>query len=430
MCASAELCIASVFAADRCTTLSAMTTLSQGTAPNSTVLLRRGALVWSGTPLSFAAALPVASNGVLFTSNAAINLYSGQLIWNTTVTANDNEDALVVGSQLVVCGVSPAFENECCSLSQSDGAMQWRVPLGSTGPVLYAWGGAGVVVQTVYNTSDPLHVQLLTLSPITGTVLWNRTIDVGWYLGWAGDVIFVNTFASSDSQAAGVSALNSSTGETIWSAAVEGSWNVTDGRPDVFFSGSALVINFKNSNHYHAFDVLSGRMLWATALHDYSCPGWPGMVSSASDTVLCTGQQSATLLNMSTGASIWSFEGPQLCAGGSAAALGPNATQLLFSFGGVPPNCTAMFSVSAVTGQLVWEGMMSQCPLQVIASEDAFFTVQFDNVNRFNAGSFSLEYEYVTPLMVSQQVQQAAVIDSIMLLVLLDGNSAMQAFWL
>ena len=326
-----------------------------------------------------------------------------------------------------MCGASETETNVCVTVAHATGATQWKTPLDSSGPVLYAYSGVAVIVQTVYNASDELHVQLLSLSVATGEVLWNRTVDAGWYLGWGAGLVLVNTFTTPDSPA-GIVALNASTGCTVWQAAFDGNWSGTDGSPDIFFAGPAVIVNFKLSHHYHALNLTSGAELWHAALADVSCPGWPGMVGAAPGTLLCAGQQSASLLNSSSGNVMWTIEGTQLCEGGSVVQVG-NTPQLLFAAGGTPPNCTFMFAVDAASGRLLWEGRQDHCPLGVVSTTSEFLAVTYDYINLFNATTYDLQCQFATPLMVANQVQEAAVIDDILLLALLDGNSAMQAFW-
>ena len=278
--------------------------------------------------MPLASMLPVAENDALYFSNAAVNMYTGQLIWNANVTANDNEYPWLFQDLVVVCGASQTtILNECCGLVQSDGSVAWRTQIASAGPVLYALSGNSLILQTFYNTSDPTQVQLLSISPLNGAVQWNRTIELGWFLGSTNNLLFVN-FYDSESSLAGLSAVDASNGQTVWRRPLDGNWTVTDGRPDVFLSGDLIVVNFKNSGLYSALNMTTGQVVWITSLADGSCPGWPGMIGASAGTVLCVGQLSSAMLNITTGALLWQFGESQLCSGGSVTNVGD---KLLFT---------------------------------------------------------------------------------------------------
>ena len=90
-----------------------------------------------------------------------------------------------------------------------------------------------------------------------------------------------------------------------------------------------------------------------------------------------------------------------------------------------------MFLIDSVSGQLLWEGAEQECPLEVFTVDGDLFSVQYNGINAYSGleTDLSLQRRYSTPLMVANQVQAASVINNIILLALLDGDSTLQALW-
>lgn len=436
-CAGLPDCIAAAFdqTTSVCVPLATVALLSWSAA-NSTFGAVKGGVVWSGAPMPSLDSLPWIDGPVMYFSNAAANVYNGSLIWSSSIWPNENDYPLVEADAVLVCGFAYPQGNSCASLNRISGDLLWNVSLNSIGPMLYTTATSGnLLVETEFSESGGDTISLLSLSAAKGDVLWNVSVSLGWYVLGVRDLAILNSFWSPNETAAGVLAVNTSTGLTEWTAVFPSeNWTAADGAPyaAAFIDDTVVVVNFRGSRVLHGLDPSTGRLLWRKELADGSCTVSTGLIRVASNVAVVVTASSVWGVNATDGSTLWRFEDAQLCGGGSVTLLPPVYTQLLFTRGGEYPYCAQQYIVDLHSGELVAiHTDPDGCPFQIFAAAGRLVVSHLTFVVTRNVTDLALLWNYSTPTMQEQTVDSMMVSpDATMLLCLLSGVPTIVSVWL
>ena len=269
-----------------------------------------GELAWKYKTGSGVDSSPAVVNDTVYVGSEddyvyALNATTGALLWKyKTGDAVESSPAVIGG--VVYVG---SDDDNVYAMNASIGTLIWNYT--TYGPVHSSPALAKGMVY-VSSTAPSLFVQdgiTYALNASTGTLVWNYTAPNNGLKGWmtnspvtAGGVVFVTAYYYAPTEYSLVSALNASTGASIWSFEYgdEGQSDLAIAG-DVVFIGTAM--NIPGINGFVlAFNASTGAFDWsnATGVDTFFSPSVAGGV------VFVGGDNKVFALNASTGTLDWS----------------------------------------------------------------------------------------------------------------------------
>ncbi len=247
-------------------------------------------------------AIPLVSNGVVYSGLYALRAQDGQALWKETHInlAQDGELILLAVANGVVYACTEAA---VYALNAADGSIRWRYPphtyMTVGGPLVVSVSNQTLIVGTQGSVDQPQTSAVYAVNTENGTLRWYHLM--GDYVG----ATFLNNVAYVSSGDMYLYAFNAIKGNVLWRSKL--------GYSAWYAPFMAKGILYTNSDGAYAVDSANGRILWHKSLGaDQSFSFDPSVVIDGTDFLSNTdGHGISTLyaLNASNGAEYWHSAG-------------------------------------------------------------------------------------------------------------------------
>ena len=231
----------------------------------------------------------------------------GKLQWASYAGLGDSGYLLAVDADSVYAAGSQDLVNQSIGrIQDSNGSVTWTM---SVNPET-AYGVAGVlggVVYSIVSDSASNGYDVWAINAASGSLQWKQSSPNYQELlvPPSGDYVYASLAGALFGSSAGsITALNASTGATVWNKTVPDAAGIAGkGSPGACFAAGLIIVP---GSPVQALDPATGNVKWtfnAGASNGYDLP-----VSDGANRVFLTAQGSATLygLNAQTGAQLWS----------------------------------------------------------------------------------------------------------------------------
>jgi len=243
-------------------------------------------------------AIPLVSNGVVYSGLSALRAQDGQVLWKETHInlAQDGELILLAVADGVVYGCTEAA---VYALNAADGSILWRYPphtyMSVGGPLAVSVSNQTLIVGTQGSVDQPETSAVYAINTENGTLRWYRLM--GDYVG----AVFINNQVYVSARDQYLYALNAINGKVLWRY----KFIYPTYSPARAVNGT-LYINIDGA---YALNSANGSVLWHQSLGSSQSNDFiPSVVANGVDYLASTdGQGKSTLyaLNASNGAEYW-----------------------------------------------------------------------------------------------------------------------------
>lgn len=307
-----------------------------------------GQQIWESTAAAGSDVIPVVKNGIIYVGGYghvyAIDTMTGQQIWNFTTRSSVLSPVVVDG---LVYVTEIGGDGTTYALYASTGQPIWNFTTGCqnycshavVNGVLYVEGdvGGGFNDRVLYG-----------LNAVTGQQLWNFTVTNGQTTSpstivTGNGVIFAGAVGGT-----ALYALNSVTGKEIW--------NFVGGNgPPAVVNGVVYVCGGAYGAPVYAIDATTGRQIWVSTF-PATCSLQPVVVNSVAY-VFSELDGGVVAFNAKTGKTIWNF----LLGGGysSFSLLVADGVVYFTSYCDGNGEEGPLYAINAYTGQPIWNGTYS-----------------------------------------------------------------------
>jgi outer membrane protein assembly factor BamB len=247
-------------------------------------------------------AIPLVSNGVVYSGLTALRARDGQVLWKET-HINLTQDGELILLAVADGVVYACTEAAVYALNAADGSIRWRYPphtyMTVGGPLVVSVSNQTLIVGTQGSVDQPETSAVYAINTENGALRWYHLM--GDYIG----ATFLNNVAYVSSGDRYLYAFNAINGKMLWRSQL--------GYTAWYAPFMAKGILYSNADGAYAVDSANGRILWHKSLGaDQSVSFDPSVVIDGTDFLSSTdghGVSTLYVLNAGNGAEYWHSAG-------------------------------------------------------------------------------------------------------------------------